>query len=705
MIRWLCVCTLIWMLFLQSGCFSSSTLEPTFDQIQQSAIYDQDNRVYTDDHPDSRLRALGDAVVLFMSYSNVVRDEHSDKVTLKSSSLNDRIKNSSSYNKKPLCSSEPFRLDPAPGSCTGFLVGPKLLATAGHCISKDTSLTVQAAQSWCNYRAFILGFKKGRALTDKDVYRCARVLVHGYSTSPRLDYALIELDREVKHVQPLPYEAKPTLQKGDHIAIIGYPHGTWQKIADGAKVYELKTSDYFTTTLDSMPGNSGSPVFSLKSYKVVGIHVRGARPVYKVDTQKDCNVSYVIRDKKGRQSENYMNKLLGPACTRDTDCSVRTFCDSGRCVFRGMELEIKAFKLSAQTGAFGDTVQAEVALHNTGNFDIQQKFRIGLWWSSNSTLCSTCGKDISIQSFVVQGGLQAGASLKQTFTFTVTKPFVSGKQYVGVYLDDFRYATQKYSYYGDVAERVEANNKTTLPFTVQSCQPTCTQEKSTRCVGADVEVCRMGKDSCLHWQKQETCTSTFRCEKGMCVQSCKDVCSTSDSPRCQGSSIEVCVRSQAGCLNWEKQKECSGQEVCTSGQCVVQKSAEGSTCSSDDACQSGLCAQGPNSKICSRSCVEHGECASLKGLPFCLKGSCQKVPKGSCIQTSDCGEDYMCRSGICIAVRSDADAGSPDRGQKTDVPVPPSGCGCSVQTEIGEGWIRHLGLALLLLMWVCRRRR
>ena len=104
------------------------------------------------------------------------------------------------------CEGVRFYEQPSMGSCTGFLVGPNLLATAGHCVDETTcaDLAVVFDYSYDSSRdegldGEIVEFPK------RNVYTCAEVLVHDYQPGGQCtsDYALLRLDRSVSGRTPL----------------------------------------------------------------------------------------------------------------------------------------------------------------------------------------------------------------------------------------------------------------------------------------------------------------------------------------------------------------------------------------------------------------------------------------------------------------------------------------------------------------------
>jgi V8-like Glu-specific endopeptidase len=87
------------------------------------------------------------------------------------------------------------------------------------------------------------------------------------------DFALIRLDRRVRNRTPLgvnrsglPVDLRATL------TMIGYPAGIPQKIALGGSVKgSVAGQPFFTANLDSLGGNSGSPVINEATGLIEGI--------------------------------------------------------------------------------------------------------------------------------------------------------------------------------------------------------------------------------------------------------------------------------------------------------------------------------------------------------------------------------------------------------------------------------------------------
>lgn len=186
-----------------------------------------------------------------------------------------------------LCKNEPFYTQPNAAMCSGFLVGPDLLATAGHCINDMD----------CSSNAFVFDYKMADAKTapttaaNENVYFCKNVVAR--ELTRQQDYALVRLDRAVVGRQPLAIASTPAAV-GDQLIMVGHPSGLPTKIAGGAAVRKLETG-FFVANTDSYGGNSGSAVFNAKTLEVVGILVRGEED-FAYDSNGQCTRSNYCKD-------------------------------------------------------------------------------------------------------------------------------------------------------------------------------------------------------------------------------------------------------------------------------------------------------------------------------------------------------------------------------------------------------------------------
>lgn len=199
-----------------------------------------------------------------------------------------------------VCETERFsaQLSLSPRSCSGALVGPDLVLTAGHCVPD--------AQSCAGLR-IVFGFgiiEEGAGdgeevpeFAARDVYSCRALVSPAYGPDGRKgpDFAVIRLDRRVKGRKPLAISrTRVEIQPGTRLAIIGHPSGLPTKVAAGASVstsfgMDLDT-DYFYSDLDSYYGNSGSPVFNIRTGLIEGVLVNGDED-FEQGRKGNCRVS------------------------------------------------------------------------------------------------------------------------------------------------------------------------------------------------------------------------------------------------------------------------------------------------------------------------------------------------------------------------------------------------------------------------------
>jgi V8-like Glu-specific endopeptidase len=220
------------------------------------ALYGRDNRRDIGDVPAAGLRALARSVPALFESGKVVVD--GETAELRTTPLLDKY---------PIRPSERFAEQPTGAFCSGVLVAPDRVLTAGHCLRTHA----------CSGLVLVFDYairEKGQDPTRAraaDVYRCSEVL--SLRDGSESDWALLALDRPVEGRPPLELE-RGGVEAGQGVFTIGYPFGLPAKYAGTAVVRET-TALGFSSDLDAMSGNSGGPVFDAETRKVVGIVSRG----------------------------------------------------------------------------------------------------------------------------------------------------------------------------------------------------------------------------------------------------------------------------------------------------------------------------------------------------------------------------------------------------------------------------------------------
>lgn len=181
-----------------------------------------------------------------------------------------------------LCTSERFAQAPALAySCTGFLVGPDLIATAGHCminVGEDHNETQTYCQvySWLfDYQTSDSGTTPVKGIAEDKLYHCKQVIYAiREEHAPYRDYALVQLDRSVQGRTPFALSDQP-LASNISLSMIGFPLGAPETLSsDGHVLLNDSSRQSFITNLSALEGNSGSPVFDPHG-QVVGILIGG----------------------------------------------------------------------------------------------------------------------------------------------------------------------------------------------------------------------------------------------------------------------------------------------------------------------------------------------------------------------------------------------------------------------------------------------
>eukprot|EP00850_Spirogloea_muscicola_P015322 SM000116S24243 [mRNA] locus=s116:270917:285065:- [translate_table: standard] len=235
------------------------------------------------------------------------------------------------------CQDQRFADQVSLADCSGFLVAPDLVATAGHCLHAANNCTLHPSAD-----PFLIVF--GFAITSTDlleadgsvgtiaavnVYACAEVVqrvsdTNGQSPRMPIDYAIIRwaaiaaaasallqiypvfwtlpwpradshaylcglptitarrLDRAVSGIDPLIIDGGPKVAPNAAVVAIGYPLGLPRKyslgavLGSGSTPAECQLPEFFCASLDTFAGNSGSPVLATATGRVSGINIAGA---------------------------------------------------------------------------------------------------------------------------------------------------------------------------------------------------------------------------------------------------------------------------------------------------------------------------------------------------------------------------------------------------------------------------------------------
>src|SRR5262245_26118434 len=245
-------------------------------QDRQRAIYGVDNRQDIYEVTNAKVKKAAEAVAALVKTADLT-DDGNGGWTLATTSYKEDYR---------LCTNETFASQPLGCFCSGFLVAPDVIATAGHCVKSPEDLVETR---------FVFGFRMLNATAARttfgkdDVYE-GKEIIGRKLTSDQTDWALVRLARAVVGRAPVAYRNSGKIGGADKLFVIGHPCGLPQKYAPGAEVRHNSPKAFFVANLDTYGGNSGSPVFNGATQKVEGILVRGENDFVNNGT---CYVSLV----------------------------------------------------------------------------------------------------------------------------------------------------------------------------------------------------------------------------------------------------------------------------------------------------------------------------------------------------------------------------------------------------------------------------
>jgi hypothetical protein len=284
---------------------------------RQKSIYGADRRKDFYEIQDPKELSVANSVVAFVPAGKFQESQSSIKLLGKSLGEEER-----------LCSGEHYFAQPAlVAYCTGFVVGPDLIATAGHCVPSASDMnTVRIV---FGYRVTRNGdaYNTTTEIPKSEVYVPVAVVSRKQDDNG-LDYAVLRVDRRITDHIPLPLHLDGTVAVGDELYVVGHPTGLPLKLADRGFVRSVSSQGYFVSNLDTFGGNSGSPVLRAGTVTVEGILVRGDTDYVAKDY---CQVAFTCPSTGCRGEDatevSYIASTVksGPMATQERQPITKTF--------------------------------------------------------------------------------------------------------------------------------------------------------------------------------------------------------------------------------------------------------------------------------------------------------------------------------------------------------------------------------------------
>ncbi|SPH22898.1 Glutamyl endopeptidase [Ascidiaceihabitans donghaensis] len=171
------------------------------------------------------------------------------------------------------------------GFCTGALIAPDLVLTAGHCLFDKASGAPIDPQTI----EFLAGWRNGRASAYRDV---RRAVVHpeyafeGDVSSERVrnDLALLQLARPIRNSKIAPFGTAARPRKGDKVGVVSYAKDR----AEAPSLQEVCTvlarqEGVLVTSCSVDFGSSGAPIFTFENGAAHIVSVVSAKAEVKGD--------------------------------------------------------------------------------------------------------------------------------------------------------------------------------------------------------------------------------------------------------------------------------------------------------------------------------------------------------------------------------------------------------------------------------------
>ncbi|KIC51749.1 trypsin-like serine protease [Tateyamaria sp. ANG-S1] len=165
------------------------------------------------------------------------------------------------------------------GFCTGALIAPDLVLTAGHCLfDKETGDRIDHTQV-----EFLAGWRNGRASAYRNVRRAVvhpdyTYAGHVKSEGVRNDLALLELEHPIRDGKIMPFDTAARPPRGAKVGVVSYATGRSEAPSLQELCRVLAQQDGLLVTSCSVEfGSSGAPIFVIDKGRVQIVSVVSAK--------------------------------------------------------------------------------------------------------------------------------------------------------------------------------------------------------------------------------------------------------------------------------------------------------------------------------------------------------------------------------------------------------------------------------------------
>jgi len=202
-----------------------------------------------------------------------------------------------------LCSSEPLTKEPPlTTACTGFLIAPDVLVTAGHCMVTRGEVK-NDKNAYCDTFVFLFNYAYGSdqkvtPIKAEQLVGCKKIIYASNFSSTDLNTGKTSFGKDIAYVQldrAMPFKPLKVAEKSvtvdkftpSTITMLGHPMGmpmvkTWGTALE-------HNGEYLRAVISSFPANSGSAVKNNEN-EVIGLLVRGYPDSFVEQFDHKCSI-------------------------------------------------------------------------------------------------------------------------------------------------------------------------------------------------------------------------------------------------------------------------------------------------------------------------------------------------------------------------------------------------------------------------------
>jgi V8-like Glu-specific endopeptidase len=296
------------VLLCAAACGGLGQLEQAPSEQREPVVYGADDRSEIFENTDAQLVHLAQNALVA-----VVR--RASLIAASPPSLSQQL---------PLCDGERFAGQPSLARCSALLVSPRLVLTAGHCVTDEN----------CPDTLFVRGFYYDgvgvlHERSSGDVFGCTRVLAREggpRATGASRDYAWVEIDPEAEFdtaFEPIELAIRTEIHPGDPVAVLGFPEGVPAKLDARARVLDWVDDDTFVLESDTFHGSSGSPIFDHRR-RLIGVLGRGVEDYEK--SESGCYATRVLPEGAAAEQATTAAAAVSALCGRCVEDDCRPSC-------------------------------------------------------------------------------------------------------------------------------------------------------------------------------------------------------------------------------------------------------------------------------------------------------------------------------------------------------------------------------------------